>query len=130
MLLERDNPSIAEADCAGLTAGSGALAAGPALREGDQSARAPRTSLSSVLTHPVKWLIGVPFRPGGTRVIRMYYLVDEDLDVAGAVHVAMERANSPQERRARGGMRVEYEHIEVRRLLLDALGRISLDGCR
>ncbi|MGW2459485.1 hypothetical protein ACWEOA_12885 [Streptomyces sp. NPDC004457] len=130
MLLERDHPSIPEADCAGLAAGDGAPDAGSALREADQSARGPRTSPDSVLTQPVKWLIGVPFRAGGTRVIRMYYLVDEDLDVADAVHVAMERANSPQERRARGGVPVEAEHIEVRRILLDVLGRMSLDGCR
>ncbi|MGW5665442.1 hypothetical protein ACWEWG_36350 [Streptomyces sp. NPDC003758] len=128
MLLERDHPGIPEADCAGLTAGDGALAAGSALGEADQSVRGPRTSLSSVLTQPVKWLIGVPCRPGGTRVIRRYYVVDEDLDVADAVHVALERANSPQERRARGSMPVEAEHIEVRRILSDVLGHMSLDS--
>ncbi|POX62867.1 hypothetical protein C3492_14435 [Streptomyces sp. Ru62] len=130
MLLDRDHPSIPGADCAGLTAGDGAPVADTALREADQPARGPHTYLSTVLTEPVKWLIGVPFRIGGTRVIRMYYVVDEDLDVADAVHVAMERANDPQERHAHGDLPVEAERIEVRRILLDILGRISLDDGR
>ncbi|MFH9090163.1 hypothetical protein [Streptomyces sp. NPDC017673] len=130
MLLERDHPSLPEADCAGLTAGEGAPAADSTLREAGETARGPLAFVCSALTQPVKWLIGVPFRPDGTRVIRMYYVVDEDLDVAGAVHLALERANSPRDRRARGGVPAEVEHIEVRRILLDALGRMSLDGCR
>lgn len=130
MLLEMDHPSLRENGGAGLTAGEGALVAGSDLREADRTAPDPRSSLRSVLTQPVKWLIGVPFRPSGTRVIWMYYVVDGAHDVADAVREAMERANSARERRARGGMPVTAEHIEVRRILRDALGCTSLDGRR
>lgn len=78
---------------------------------------------------PEKWLIGVPFRPSASRVVWMYYVVDEACDVSQAVHAAMERANSAQERRARGGMPVMAEDMEVRRITLDAIGHTSLDGC-
>ncbi|MFG2357365.1 hypothetical protein [Streptomyces sp. NPDC048521] len=129
MLLEMDHPSLRETGGAGLTAGEGTLAAGSALRESDRTACDPQPSVRPLLTQPVKWLIGVPFRPGGSRVIWMYYVVDEARDVPDAVHTAMERANSAQERRARGGMPVAAEHIEVQRILRDAIGRTSLDGC-
>ncbi|MGX1267907.1 hypothetical protein [Streptomyces phaeoluteigriseus] len=76
-----------------------------------------------------RWLIGVPFRPDAARVVWMYYVVDEARDDAQAVRVAMERANSAQERRVRGGVPVVTEGIEVRRIRLDALGHTILDGC-
>jgi hypothetical protein len=76
-----------------------------------------------------KWLIGVPFRPDASRVVRMYYVVDGAHDGSRAVRAAMERANSAPERRARGGTPVVAEGVEVRRIMLDPLGRTSLDGC-
>jgi hypothetical protein len=130
MLLEMDHPSLLETGGADLTAGERTLAAGSAPRESGRTACDARPSVRSVLTQPVKWLIGVPFRPSGSRVIWMYYVVDEAHDAPDAVHAAMERANSAQERRARGGMPVAAEHIEVQRILRDAIGRTSLDGCR
>jgi hypothetical protein len=75
-----------------------------------------------------KWLIGVPFRADNSRVVRLYYVVDGTRDVAQAVQAAMERANSAQERRARGGTPLTAEDIEVRRIMLDALGYSSLEA--
>ncbi|WP_143203929.1 hypothetical protein [Streptomyces sp. CB02400] len=81
---------------------------------------------SDALEH-VKWLVGVPFRASVSRVIWMYYVVDEARDSLQAVRAAMKRANSEQERRARGGASLAVGHVEVQRLLRDATGRLSLD---
>ena len=77
---------------------------------------------------PGKWLIGVPFRSTATRVVWMYYVVGEAGDVSRAVRVALARANSAQEKQARGGGSVTAEGLEVRRITLDALGHTRLNG--
>ncbi len=77
---------------------------------------------------PGKWLIGVPLRSTASRVVWMYYVVGEAGDVSRAVRVALARANSAQERQARGGGSVTAEELEVRRITLDALGRTRLEG--
>jgi hypothetical protein len=88
----------------------------------------PRGTADTGLGVRAKWLIGVPFRADNSRVVRLYYVVDGTRDVAQAVQAAMERANSAQERRARGGTPVTAEDIEVRRIMLDALGYLSLEA--
>ncbi|MFD0252338.1 hypothetical protein ACFVGX_15640 [Streptomyces sp. NPDC127113] len=76
---------------------------------------------------PGRWLIGVPFRSTASRVVWMYYVVGVG-DVSRAVRVALARANSAPERRARGGGSVTAEGLEVRGITLDALGHPRLDG--
>ncbi|MDQ0809598.1 hypothetical protein QFZ63_001312 [Streptomyces sp. B3I7] len=75
-----------------------------------------------------KWLIGVPFRSTASRVVWMYYVADDAGDVSGAVRAALARADSVQERQARGGGSVTAEDLEVRRITLDILGHTGLDG--
>ncbi|MFF8572622.1 hypothetical protein ACF06L_15440 [Streptomyces sp. NPDC015408] len=77
---------------------------------------------------PGRWLIGLPFRSTASRVVWMYYVVGEAGDVSRAVRVALARANSAQERRARGGGSVTADGLEVRRITLDALGHTRLEG--
>ncbi|MEU6534106.1 hypothetical protein ABZ869_33530 [Streptomyces sp. NPDC046928] len=77
---------------------------------------------------PDKWLIGVPFRSTASHVVWMYYVVGEADDVSRAVRVALARADSAQERQARGGGSVTAQDLEIRRITLDALGQTRLDG--
>ncbi|MEV5514147.1 hypothetical protein AB0L50_14615 [Streptomyces flaveolus] len=77
---------------------------------------------------PDKWLVGVPFRATASHVVWMYYVVGEVDDVSRAVRVALARANSAQERQARGGGSVTVQDLEIRRITLDALGQTRLDG--
>ncbi|MFI0836661.1 hypothetical protein ACH4TK_35160 [Streptomyces sp. NPDC021140] len=74
------------------------------------------------------WLIGVPFRARGSRLVWMYYVVDEARDDVHAVRAAMERAYSAQEKRARGAMSAATEPLKIQRLLQDAIGRVTLDA--
>lgn len=95
----------------------------------DRSSRSgPTRAGSHGFARPEKWLIGVPFRSAASRVVRMYYVVGEAGDAAGAVRAALARANSAQERQARGGGFVTAQDLEVRRITLDALGHTCLDG--
>ncbi|WP_237552843.1 hypothetical protein [Streptomyces sp. SID5789] len=77
---------------------------------------------------PEMWLVGVPYRPTASRVVWMYYVVDEAGDVSGAVRATLARANSAPERQARGGESIMADDLEVRRIVLDSLGHLSLDG--
>ncbi|MFE1204968.1 hypothetical protein ACFW5V_25100 [Streptomyces sp. NPDC058762] len=77
---------------------------------------------------PDKWLIGVPFRSTSSHVVWMYYVVGEAGDVSRAVRVALARANSARERRARGGGSVTAQDLQIRRITLAALGQTRLDG--
>ncbi|WP_426570159.1 hypothetical protein [Streptomyces canus] len=130
MVLDKtDHPTLRDTAGIGLTKGERILVADSAPGDAGRTAYDPRPYVRSLHEQPVKWLIGVPFRPGGSRVTWMYYVVDEAVDGPHAVHAAMERANSAQERRARGGIPVTAEHIEVQRITRDAIGRTSLDGC-
>ncbi|MFF4473645.1 hypothetical protein ACFYZ3_29280 [Streptomyces sp. NPDC001599] len=74
------------------------------------------------------WLIGVPFRAQGSRLVWMYYVVDGARDDLHAAHAATERAYSAQERRARGTMAAATEPFKVQRILRDAIGRVTLDA--
>jgi hypothetical protein len=130
MVLDKtDHPTLRDPAGIGLTTGKAILVADSAPGYAGRKACDPRPSVRSLPEQHVTWLIGVPFRPGGSRVTWMYYVVDEAVDGPHAVHAAMERANSAQERRARGGIPVTAERIEVQRIMRDAIGRTSLDGC-
>ncbi|WP_228040251.1 hypothetical protein [Streptomyces chromofuscus] len=123
-----DRPIFRDSADTGFSVEEGTPAADSAPRVADRTERDPQPHFHAGLAQPEKWLIGVPFRPSASRVIWMYYVVDEAHDVPEAVHAAMERANSAQERRARGGIPATAEHIEVRRITVDAVGRTCLDG--
>ncbi|MGW4549284.1 hypothetical protein ACWEN4_23385 [Streptomyces violaceorubidus] len=123
MLLEMDPP--------GLEATPGAELAeltGPTGDGVGQTANGPRTGSRAVDAQSVTWLIGVPFRTEGSRLVWMYYVVDGARDDAHAVHAAMERAYSAKERQARGAMGAATEPLKIQRILRDAIGRITLDA--
>jgi hypothetical protein len=54
--------------------------------------------------------------------------LDDAGDVSRAVRAALARANSVQERQARGGGSVTAQDLEIRRITLDAFGNTGLDG--
>ncbi|MFJ6858939.1 hypothetical protein [Streptomyces werraensis] len=123
MLLEMDPP--------GLEATSGAEFAeqtGPTGDVAGRMANGPRTGSRAVGPQSVTWLIGVPFRAQGSRLVWMYYVVDGARDDAHAVHAAMERAYSAKERQARGAMGAATEPLKIQRILRDAIGRVTLDA--
>jgi hypothetical protein len=76
-----------------------------------------------------KWLVGLSFHPSRSRLVRLYYVVDEALDPAHAVCTALRRAGGRRDREARGGVPVEAGQIEVQRILCDAIGRLRLVSC-
>ncbi len=89
--------------------------------------RPPGPGVDHTFAEPEKWLIGVPFRPTASRVVWMYYVVNEAGDVSQAVHAALERANSAEERDTRDGGPLTADDLEIRRLTRDALGHTCLD---
>ena len=126
MLLEMDHSGLQPASGGPmLTAGEGGATACSPSKDVDRTVGGPGACTSSSL-QPVKWMVGVPFNASGSQVIWMYYIVDEARDSLHAVRAALERANSTQERRARGGASVVAEHVEVQKILRDAIGRLSL----
>ncbi|MEU6533905.1 hypothetical protein ABZ869_32495 [Streptomyces sp. NPDC046928] len=123
MLLEMDPP--------GLEAISGpefAEQTGPTGDGTGRMASGPRTGSRADGTQSVTWLIGVPFRARGSRLVWMYYVVDGARDDAQAVHAAMERAYSAKKGQARGAMGASTEPLKIQRILRDAIGRVTLDA--
>ncbi|MFD9292820.1 hypothetical protein ACFWBV_32075 [Streptomyces sp. NPDC060030] len=104
-------------------------AAVPHAHDTGRAARGFSPSARSTLREPVKWLIGLPFHPSDSRVTWLYYVVDDADDGPHAVHAALERADGALERQARGGMPVHVKEIEVRRIIVDALGNLILERC-
>lgn len=126
MLLEMDRPGLQPTSGPVLTTGErSTTACGPPRRD-DPTLGNPGAWVSSAFRQPVKWMVGVPFNASNSRVIWMYYIVDEARDSLHAVRAALERANSIQERQVRGGASVMAEHVEVQKILQDAIGRLSL----
>ncbi|GGW79113.1 hypothetical protein CP966_02485 [Streptomyces galilaeus] len=129
MLTAMDRSSPIGAAEAGALAGQGTQVAGSTLRAPERTVvRRPGPTVDHPFAQPEKWLIGVPFRPTASRVVWMYYVVDEAGDVSQAVHAALERANCAEERHMRGGGPMTADDLEVRRITLDALGQTGLDG--
>ncbi|MEV8089632.1 hypothetical protein [Streptomyces nigra] len=75
------------------------------------------------------WLVGLPCRSDGSRIIWQYYVVGEAPDSAEAVCAAVRRANSAPERDARGHVPVEPDHAEVQRIRQHLLGDYVLEAC-
>ncbi|WP_328935873.1 MULTISPECIES: hypothetical protein [unclassified Streptomyces] len=85
--------------------------------------------MSSTPRDSLNWLVGLPFRSDGSRVVWLYYLVGDATDSVGAVYEAVLRANSGPERNARGEVPVEPDHAEVRRIRRHVLGDVVLEAC-
>ncbi|MEU9221025.1 hypothetical protein AB0D47_31350 [Streptomyces sp. NPDC048376] len=123
MLLEMDPPGLET------IAGAGqADRTDPTDDGARQMVNGSRTGSRTDGAQSVTWLIGVPFRAPGSRLVWMYYVVDGARDDLHAVHAAMERAYSAKERRARGDMGAATEPLKIQRLLRDAIGRVTLDA--
>ncbi|MEV6760201.1 hypothetical protein AB0N16_06045 [Streptomyces sp. NPDC051105] len=75
------------------------------------------------------WLVGLPCRSDGSRIVWLYYVVGEAPDSAEAVRAAVRRANSASERDARGQVPVQPERAEVRRIRRHILGDFVLEAC-
>ncbi|MER6851242.1 hypothetical protein AB0A81_35170 [Streptomyces flaveolus] len=123
MLLEMDPPVLEATPRAELADRSGPTGDGAG-----QMVNGPRTDSRAVGAQSVTWLIGVPFRAEGSRLVWMYYVVDGARDDLHAVHAAMERAYSAKERQARGAMGAATEPLKIQRILRDAIGRVTLDA--
>ncbi|MGW5656836.1 hypothetical protein [Streptomyces humi] len=75
------------------------------------------------------WLVGLPCRSNGSRIVRLYYVVGEAPDSAEALCAAVRRANSAPERDARGQAPVEPDRAEVQRIRQHVLGDFVLEAC-
>ncbi|MDX3322901.1 MULTISPECIES: hypothetical protein [Streptomyces] len=95
-----------------------------------QTVNGPSTGSHADGAQSVTWLIGVPFRAQGSRLVWMYYVVDGAGDDLHAVQTAMERAYSAEERRARGVAGAATEPLKIQRILRDAIGRVTLNACQ
>ncbi|MEU8734151.1 MULTISPECIES: hypothetical protein [Streptomyces] len=123
MLLEMDPPGLETLPGAEL-----ADRTGPTDDGARQMVNGPTTGSRADGAQSMTWLIGVPFRAQGSRLVWMYYVVDGARDEPHAVHAAMKRAHSAKERRARGDLGPATEPLKIQRLLRDAIGRITLDA--
>ncbi|GHB11166.1 hypothetical protein GCM10010330_76410 [Streptomyces tendae] len=68
------------------------------------------------------WLVGFDFRTASGRVVHHFYVVSGTFDPELARDMALERADAPGERAARGGLRVDGDHADTRQLVSDLLG--------
>lgn len=68
------------------------------------------------------WLVGFELRTPSGRIMHHFYVVSGTVDPELARDLAFERADAPGERAARGGLRVERERADTRRLVSDHLG--------
>ncbi|MFE7752193.1 hypothetical protein [Streptomyces sp. NPDC057428] len=68
------------------------------------------------------WLIGFEFRTASGRIVHHFYLVSGTPDPELARTMALERADAPGERAARGGLCVDGDRADTRRLVCDPLG--------
>ncbi|MGV9643514.1 hypothetical protein [Streptomyces sp. NPDC003514] len=128
MLIAMDRSGAHGAAETATLAGQGTLDDGRALRAPERAvARRRRPPVEDPFAEPERWLIGVPFQSAASRVVWMYYVVNEAADVSQAVHTALERANSAEEGDTRGGGPLTAKDLEIRRLTRDALGHTSLD---
>jgi hypothetical protein len=75
------------------------------------------------------WLVGLPCRSDGSRIVWLYYVVGEAPDIAEAVRAAVCRANSASERDARGQVPVQPDRAEVQRIRRHILGDFVLEAC-
>ncbi|MEU9384387.1 hypothetical protein AB0D38_26930 [Streptomyces sp. NPDC048279] len=89
---------------------------GPALRH-------PECSVATQ-----KWLVGLPFHARGCQTVWMYYIVDRARDRPQAVWAAKARAGREADGRCRGGPAPEAGPVEVRRIMEDPIGNVTL-GC-
>ncbi|MFC8349916.1 hypothetical protein [Streptomyces sp. NPDC057280] len=75
------------------------------------------------------WLVGLPCRSDGSRIVWLYYVVGEAPDSAEALCAAVRRADSAKERAARGDVPVEPDRAEVQRIRQHVLGDFVLEAC-
>ncbi|WP_046733175.1 hypothetical protein [Streptomyces humi] len=75
------------------------------------------------------WLVGLPCRSHGSRIVWLYYVVGEAPDSAEALCAAVHRANSPSEQDARDLVPVEPDRAEVQRIRQHILGDFALEAC-
>ncbi|MFI0511037.1 hypothetical protein RKD19_008181 [Streptomyces canus] len=75
------------------------------------------------------WLVGLPCRSDGSRIVWLYYVVGEAPDSAEALCAAVRLANSARERDARGQVPVELDRAEVQRIRQHILGDYVLEAC-
>lgn len=74
------------------------------------------------------WLVGFAFRTTSGRVMHHFYVISGTADPDLARDMALERADAPGECAARGGIQVDGEHADMRRVICDFLGRRSLSA--
>lgn len=68
------------------------------------------------------WLVGFTFPTASGQIMHHFYVVSGTADPELARDMALERADAPGECAARGGVRVDGEHADTRRVVCDFLG--------
>lgn len=72
------------------------------------------------------WLVGFGYRTEQGQLVRHYYVVPGEADPELARRAALRRAVAPGERAVRGGRDLDARTTELRRMVRDPLGALSL----
>jgi hypothetical protein len=126
MLLQADKRHLVQgASTVAITAAETVPDPGFSGATGRDPADSARVRCGSRPTDHEKWLVGLEFYAHG-RPVWLYYVIDEAVARTHAVHMAVRRAHRDPDRVARGGVQAEADHIEVQRIVRDAIGRRTL----